>query len=88
MWVEIDKRFSEITGAAIGETYKKYVGGIALGRPETPDDVAAFVSYLGINDTDATEMEQILEEIAALGAKVDHHCIRLSNMIERQKAYA
>ena len=22
MWVEIDKRFAEITGAAIGETYK------------------------------------------------------------------
>ena len=40
MWVEIDKRFAEITGAAIGETYKKYVEGIALGRAQTPDDVA------------------------------------------------
>ena len=46
MWVEIDKRFAELTGAAEGETYDKFVGGIALGRAETPDDVAGFVSYL------------------------------------------
>jgi meso-butanediol dehydrogenase / (S,S)-butanediol dehydrogenase / diacetyl reductase len=46
MWVEIDKRFSELTGAPIGETYDKYVGGIALGRAQTPDDVAALVAYL------------------------------------------
>lgn len=52
MWVEIDKRFSELTGAAIGETYRKYVGNIALGRAETPDDVAAFVSFLSGPDSD------------------------------------
>jgi meso-butanediol dehydrogenase/(S,S)-butanediol dehydrogenase/diacetyl reductase len=52
MWVEIDKRFSEVTGAPIGATYKKYVEGIALGRAETPEDVAAFVSYLAGPDSD------------------------------------
>ncbi|WP_315707943.1 acetoin reductase [Brenneria uluponensis] len=52
MWVEIDKRMSEETGAKIGETYEKYVGGIALGRAETPDDVAAFVAYLASPDSD------------------------------------
>lgn len=52
MWVEIDKRFSELTGAAIGETYKKYVGSIALGRAQTPEDVAAFVSFLSGPDSD------------------------------------
>ncbi|MCV7345206.1 acetoin reductase [Mycolicibacterium rhodesiae] len=52
MWVEIDKRFAELTGAAEGETYKKFVGGIALGRAETPDDVAGFVSYLAGPDAD------------------------------------
>jgi meso-butanediol dehydrogenase/(S,S)-butanediol dehydrogenase/diacetyl reductase len=52
MWVEIDKRFAELTGAAEGETYDKYVGGIALGRAETPDDVAGFVSYLAGPDAD------------------------------------
>ena len=50
MWVEIDKRFAELTGAAEGATYDKFVGGIALGRAETPDDVAGFVSYLAGDD--------------------------------------
>ncbi|MCJ0904570.1 acetoin reductase [Rhodococcus sp. ARC_M6] len=52
MWVTIDKRFSELTGAPEGETYDKFVGGIALGRAETPDDVAGFVSYLAGPDSD------------------------------------
>jgi meso-butanediol dehydrogenase/(S,S)-butanediol dehydrogenase/diacetyl reductase len=52
MWVEIDRRMAEITGAPIGENYKKYVGGIALGRAQTPEDVAAFVSYLAGPDSD------------------------------------
>lgn len=52
MWEEIDRRFSEITGAPIGETYDKYVKGIALGRAETPEDVANFVSYLASPDSD------------------------------------
>lgn len=52
MWVEIDRRFAELTGAKVGETYKKYVEGVALGRPETPEDVAAFVAYLASADAD------------------------------------
>jgi len=52
MWVEIDKRFAEITGTPIGATYKKYVEGIALGRAQTPEDVAAFVSFLAGPDSD------------------------------------
>ncbi|MEL0613973.1 acetoin reductase [Marinomonas arenicola] len=52
MWVEIDKRFSEITGVPEGETYKKYVEGIALGRAQTPEDVANFVAYLAGPDSD------------------------------------
>ena len=52
MWVEIDKRFAELTGAAVGETFQKYAGGIALGRPETPEDVAGFVAYLAGPDAD------------------------------------
>lgn len=52
MWVEIDERFAELTGAAKGETYKKFVDGIALGRAETADDVAGFVSYLAGPDSD------------------------------------
>jgi meso-butanediol dehydrogenase/(S,S)-butanediol dehydrogenase/diacetyl reductase len=52
MWVEIDERFAKLTGAPKGATYEKYVAGIALGRAETPDDVAAFVSYLAGPDSD------------------------------------
>ena len=46
MWVEIDKRFAELTDAAEGETFEKFVATIALGRAETPDDVAGYVAYL------------------------------------------
>lgn len=52
MWVEIDRRFAEVTGAKVGETYKKFIEGIALGRAETPEDVAGFVSYLASPDAD------------------------------------
>ena len=52
MWVDIDKRMSDITGAPIGATYEKFVNGIALGRAETPEDVAAFVAYLASPDAD------------------------------------
>lgn len=62
MWVEIDERFSEITGAPKGETYKKYVDGIALGRAQTPDDVAALVSFLASDDSDYITGQAILTD--------------------------
>jgi len=60
MWVEIDKRMSEITGAELGATYKKYVEGIALGRVETADDVAGFVAFLSGKDSDYITGQSIL----------------------------
>ena len=62
MWVEIDQRFSEITGAPIGQTYKKYVDGIALGRAETPDDVAALVAFLVSEDANYITGQSILTD--------------------------
>jgi len=62
MWVEIDKRFSELTGAPIGATYDKYVGGIALGRAQTPDDVAALVSFLAGPDSDYVTGQSIITD--------------------------
>ena len=62
MWVEIDKRFSELTGTPIGETYDKYVGGIALGRAQTPDDVAALVSYLAGPNSDYITGQAIITD--------------------------
>lgn len=62
MWVEIDERFSEITGAPKGETYKKFVEGIALGRAQTPDDVASLVSFLAGPDSDYITGQAILTD--------------------------
>ena len=62
MWVEIDERFSEITGAPKGETYKKYVDGIALGRAQTPEDVAALVAFLASDDSDYITGQSILTD--------------------------
>lgn len=62
MWVEIDERFAELTGAPKGETYKKYVDGIALGRAQTPDDVAALVSFLAGPDSDYITGQAILTD--------------------------
>jgi meso-butanediol dehydrogenase / (S,S)-butanediol dehydrogenase / diacetyl reductase len=52
MWVEIDRRIAEISGAEIGATYEKRVESIPLGRAQTPEDVAAFVSFLAGPDSD------------------------------------
>ncbi|MYV17861.1 glucose 1-dehydrogenase [Furfurilactobacillus milii] len=46
MWDEIDARFAERTGAAIGETRQKFVDSILLGRGEEPEDIANYVSFL------------------------------------------
>ncbi len=62
MWVEIDRRFSELTGAPIGETFEKYVGGIALGRVQTPEDVANLVSFLASPDSDYITGQAILTD--------------------------
>lgn len=62
MWVEIDERFAKITGAPKGETYKKYVDGIALGRAQTPEDVAALVAFLASADADYITGQSILTD--------------------------
>lgn len=62
MWVTIDRRFSELTGVPLGATYAKYVEGIALGRPETPDDVAALVSFLAQTDSDYITGQSIITD--------------------------
>ncbi len=62
MWVEIDERFSEITGTPKGQTYEKYVEGIALGRAQTPEDVAALVAFLASDDSDYITGQSILTD--------------------------
>jgi len=62
MWVEIDRRFAELTGAAIGETFKSYVEGIALGRSQTPDDVANLVSFMASEAADYITGQAIITD--------------------------
>jgi meso-butanediol dehydrogenase / (S,S)-butanediol dehydrogenase / diacetyl reductase len=62
MWVEIDEKFAELTGAPKGATYEKFVDGIALGRAQTPEDVAALVSFLASSDADYITGQAILSD--------------------------
>lgn len=60
MWDEIDARFAELTGTAKGETFKSFLRGIALGRAQSPEDVARLVSYLAGPDSDYMTGQSIL----------------------------
>jgi meso-butanediol dehydrogenase/(S,S)-butanediol dehydrogenase/diacetyl reductase len=52
MWDYIDEKLAEAQGLQKGEAIAKFSELITLGRVETPDDVAAFVSYLASPDSD------------------------------------
>ncbi len=53
MWERIDARLVVEMGlASSGDAFKKFTEGIALGRAQTPEDVANFVSYLASPDSD------------------------------------
>ena len=52
MWGLIDEQMGARSGAAKGETFAQFTQLIALGRAQTPDDVAGLVSYLAGPDSD------------------------------------
>ncbi len=52
MWEQIDEQMGSYSGAGKGETLAQFSQLIALGRVETPEDVACFVSYLASKDSD------------------------------------
>ena len=62
MWVDIDRRFHELTGAELGATYEKNIESIALGRAQTPEDVANLVSFLASEDSDYITGQAILTD--------------------------
>ena len=52
MWDLIDEKLGPYLGTGKGEALAKYASTIPLGRVQTPDDVASFVSYLAGPDSD------------------------------------
>jgi meso-butanediol dehydrogenase / (S,S)-butanediol dehydrogenase / diacetyl reductase len=52
MWDYIDEKIAEAQGLQKGEAIAKFSELITLGRVETPEDVAQFVSYLASPDSD------------------------------------
>ena len=52
MWDLIDEKLGSYLGIQKGEALARYSALIALGRVQTPDDVAGFVSYLAGPDSD------------------------------------
>lgn len=52
MWDLIDEKLGGYLGLEKGEAIKQYSQLIALGRVQTPEDVAGFVSYLAGPDSD------------------------------------
>ena len=52
MWDLIDEQLGSYLGLAKGEAMAKFSQLITLGRVQTPEDVAGFVSYLAGRDSD------------------------------------
>jgi meso-butanediol dehydrogenase/(S,S)-butanediol dehydrogenase/diacetyl reductase len=52
MWELIDEKLAEHMGLQKGEAIAQFSELITLGRVQTPEDVAAFVSYLASTDSD------------------------------------
>jgi len=52
MWEGIDRQVAELTGSMLGATYHEYAQRIALGRLQTPDDVANLVAFMASGDSD------------------------------------
>ena len=52
MWDTIDSRASEVMGIPRGAMLEEIKSKIILGRMQTPDDVANFVSFLASEDAD------------------------------------
>ncbi len=58
--MSLNGRIALVTGGARGETFDTFVGSIALGRAQPPQDVASLVSYLAGPDSDYMTGQSIL----------------------------
>jgi meso-butanediol dehydrogenase/(S,S)-butanediol dehydrogenase/diacetyl reductase len=60
MWDTIDEEMGKLNGKAKGENLKDNVEGIALGRIETPEDVAGVVSFFASDNADYVTGQTLL----------------------------
>ena len=61
-WDTIDSRAAEVMQIPVGAMKEKVLGGIALGRLQTPGDVANFVSFLASEDADYITGQNMLTD--------------------------
>ena len=52
MWEQIDREWGALEGRGQGETWKRRIRNIPLGRPERAEDVAGVVAFLAGPDSD------------------------------------
>ncbi|MFD1706340.1 acetoin reductase [Siminovitchia sediminis] len=62
MWERLDEKFREHLGTKKGEAFEKFSEGIALGRSQTPEDVANLVSFLASEDSNYITGQSILTD--------------------------
>ena len=60
MWDLIDEKMGQYLNLEKGEAFKQFSDTITLGRPETPEDVSKFVSYLASADSDYMTGQSVL----------------------------
>lgn len=62
MWERLDEKMMEHMGTEKGEAFKKFSEGIALGRSQTPKDVADLVSFLASPNSDYITGQNIITD--------------------------
>lgn len=60
MWDQIDRELHEINGKPLSQNLQENIDTIALGRVETPEDVAGVVSFLASPNSDYVTGQVIL----------------------------
>lgn len=71
MWELIDRELHQINGKPIGQNLRENVETIALGRIETPEDVAGVVSFFASNRADYVTGQTLLVD-GGLNLKWSH----------------